>query len=894
MANLTNLNNKFLVTTGGNVGIGTTSPTTLLNTLVTANSENMTLGSAANMGFKVGNTTGNEYGICMGVGNSGRGWIQVGRTDGTATAYDLTLQSSGGNVGIGTTTPASKLDISGDVTISRTGGNYAKLNLLTDGAGGSESLIYFSDTTDGAGRIRYDHNDGSPDEMSFYTASTKRVVINSAGNVGIGTASPSTKLHIEGASAGYLQTIKNTTAGGDYLQMLAETGDAVFQFESGGTGGEATLNMYRDGTQYVKISADAGINNYFNNGANVGIGTTSPSNKFVVAEGTGQHGIELAPGTLSYIQAYDRATSDYGDLKIDAETIQFGTNNGSERMRIASGGEIGVGTTSPTAKLTIDNSIATTYSTTGYAATPANSMLYLNNTNGGSNTASLINFRTGTGDGVVGFVEGGGTNDADFIIQTDGGSNGIERFRITNAGNVTLNSATSLDFQVADFAQIKFRESGAITIDSDNDQSSRNFQFKDGDGSSLMFIGDDGNVGIGTTTPYAFDTTATKFHVKNDSAGSGSVGEVARFEGSSDADGSGGTIRLGTSNDRGIYFEGGRTGSVPYGIIGTTEYNGAKTYSIYLQNTGNVGIGTELPSTKLHVVGANGAVTPSSFSVFDLTVADNAEAAIGILGNSYSSIYLGDAADPNMGAVVYNHSTNALDLRVNGNATAVTVNSDKTTTFAANIHTDVINNKANSANIIYRSGTSTLVGGGSTANKLYVLDNGSIAIGATTTQAQLEVRNSADGSTTAPQFLIYGGASAYGAFHFLDSDAYHIETNSAGRDIEIICNTGGVKLGPGDTAWSSNSDENLKENIKPLNNVLDKIKDYRCVEYNFKDDENKDKKIGFIAQDWQKDFSQVVNKNKQDVLSIKYTETIPVLLKAIQELQAKVKELENK
>ena len=218
--------------------------------------------------------------------------------------------------------------------------------------------------------------------MANLTNLNNKFLVTTGGNVGIGTTSPSTKLHIEGASAGYLQTIKNTTAGGDYLQMLAETGDAVFQFESGGTGGEATLNMYRDGTQYVKISADAGINNYFNNGANVGIGTTSPLNKFVVAEGTGQHGIELAPGTLSYIQAYDRATSDYGDLKIDAETIQFGTNNGSERMRIASGGEIGVGTTSPTAKLTIDNSIATTYSTTGYAATPANSMLYLNNTNG--------------------------------------------------------------------------------------------------------------------------------------------------------------------------------------------------------------------------------------------------------------------------------------------------------------------------------------------------------------------------------------------------------------------------------------------------------------------------------------------------------------------------------
>ncbi len=171
--------------------------------------------------------------------------------------------------------------------------------------------------------------------------------------------------------------------------------------------------------------------------------------------------------------------------------------------------------------------------------------------------------------------------------------------------------------------------------------------------------------------------------------------------------------------------------------------------------------------------------------------------------------------------------------------------------------------------------------------------SGSVSIGTTTTQAQLEVNKASDGSTSAPQFLIQGGASTYGAFHFLDSNAYHIQTNSASRDIEIICNTGGVNLGPGDTAFSSNSDENLKENIKPLNNVIDKIKNYRCVEYNFKDDKNKNKKIGFIAQDWQKDFSQVVNKNKQDVLSIKYTETIPVLLKAIQEQQDMIQELKK-
>jgi hypothetical protein len=69
-------------------------------------------------------------------------------------------------------------------------------------------------------------------------------------------------------------------------------------------------------------------------------------------------------------------------------------------------------------------------------------MLYLNNTHGGSNTTSLINFRVGTGDGVIGFVEGGGTNDADFVIQTDGGSNGIERLRILNNGDIGIGIAT--------------------------------------------------------------------------------------------------------------------------------------------------------------------------------------------------------------------------------------------------------------------------------------------------------------------------------------------------------------------------------------------------------------------------------------------------------------------
>ena len=85
--------------------------------------------------------------------------------------------------------------------------------------------------------------------------------------------------------------------------------------------------------------------------------------------------------------------------------------------------------------------------------------------------------------------------------------NSADRLTINNAGNVTLGAATSLAFGVADFAQITFKESGAITIDSDNDQSSRNFQIKDGSGTSLLTVLDTGD------STFAGSTTIRKSRI---------------------------------------------------------------------------------------------------------------------------------------------------------------------------------------------------------------------------------------------------------------------------------------------------------------------------------------------------------------------------------------------
>ena len=101
-------------------------------------------------------------------------------------------------------------------------------------------------------------------------------------------------------------------------------------------------------TQRMRINADG----------NVGINSTNPQTKFVVQHTDGASGIEFSMGSsLNYIQSYDRNASDYIALKLDGEDIRFGTNDGSERMRILSDGKVGINTSSPTYELDVAGDI---------------------------------------------------------------------------------------------------------------------------------------------------------------------------------------------------------------------------------------------------------------------------------------------------------------------------------------------------------------------------------------------------------------------------------------------------------------------------------------------------------------------------------------------------------
>ena len=101
---------RLTIAAGGNIGVGSSIPLAKLQTFSTNQLSQMTLGSTNGVGLTVSNTD-NYYGLNFGTAVSGDGWIQQGTTTGGATAYNLSLQASGGRVGIGAISPQARLDV---------------------------------------------------------------------------------------------------------------------------------------------------------------------------------------------------------------------------------------------------------------------------------------------------------------------------------------------------------------------------------------------------------------------------------------------------------------------------------------------------------------------------------------------------------------------------------------------------------------------------------------------------------------------------------------------------------------------------------------------------------------------------------------------------------------
>ena len=106
--------------------------------------------------------------------------------------------------------------------------------------------------------------------------------------------------------------------------------------------------------------------------------------------------------------------------------------------------------------------------------------------------------------------------------------------------------------------------------------------------------------------------------------------------------------------------------------------------------------------------------------------------------------------------------------------------------------------------------------------------------------------------------------------------------------IQVVAVSAGVELTAGATSWSAISDERLKNIIGPIENGLDKLSGLRPIYYSLKSDSANLPRIGLIAQDVQAVFPEAVSTDADGYLSLRYTELIPPIIKAVQEQQAQI------
>jgi hypothetical protein len=174
--------------------------------------------------------------------------------------------------------------------------------------------------------------------MTFYTGGSERVRVDTSGNVGIGTSSPNTRLTIGGYSS------VNQTPD---IQITRSSSGTTIQTGPNITFGDGTTN---NSTAIQVTQGRFGVWNYgagawnermsINSSGNVGIGTTSPSNKFVVSN-NGAAGLEITPDGLAsnpILVSYNRSTSAYGQLSFASDFLVFCTNGVTEQARITSAG----------------------------------------------------------------------------------------------------------------------------------------------------------------------------------------------------------------------------------------------------------------------------------------------------------------------------------------------------------------------------------------------------------------------------------------------------------------------------------------------------------------------------------------------------------------------------
>jgi hypothetical protein len=278
---------RLRVTSAGNVGIGVTSPIYKLN--VNGDISNDTVGA----GRFVWNNTGNYLNWIESDGVSGNNFMRFG----VANAERMRIDSSG-KVGIGTSSPATKLALTGSgdggaaFTINQTATNWDSAVLFQEN-GTSKARIAFQNSAWGGGvSDTFNIFTTTSTAMRFGTNNTERLRIDSSGVVGVG--------------------VTPSAWGGAFRAIQFGSGGVIAGDTGAGYRTRLLANAYHDGSSYRYIASAAAL-------------------------------MQTADGNTSTFQWASTGSGTAGD------TISF-----SERMRIDASGNLLVGTTSTTPAVSND------------------------------------------------------------------------------------------------------------------------------------------------------------------------------------------------------------------------------------------------------------------------------------------------------------------------------------------------------------------------------------------------------------------------------------------------------------------------------------------------------------------------------------------------------------
>jgi hypothetical protein len=180
--------------------------------------------------------------------------------------------------------------------------------------------------------------------------------------------------------------------------------------------------------------------------------------------------------------------------------------------------------------------------------------------------------------------------------------------------------------------------------------------------------------------------------------------------------------------------------------------------------------------------------------------------------------------------------------------------------------------------------------GGSQTERMRINHLGYVGIG-TSPDAQLHVAGQIRSSGTTAQAIYVYGAPATAPY--ITINQYGVRswdigagTYSSGTFSIQSGGVNGVYISGTGTAWASASDERIKDIIEPISNALTKVNNLRSVIGKYKTDEEGVRRSFLIAQDIQTQFPEALESSDPDKLGVQYTDVIPLLVASIKELKA--------